>query len=351
MKRLLCIILTLTMALSAASCSVIKQFFTETNSSGELYVHFLDVGQGDSILLESEDEFVLIDAGERDYGEVVRDYIIERGADELKYVIATHPHSDHVGGLRTVLNGVDAENFITTETDCETYTWTKLLTTVEKQKINYIDAEAGDTYTFGSASFTILAPLSTYSDYNNSSVVVKVNCGKISFLLAGDAEKSSEYDMVKDGENLKADVLKCAHHGSSSSTTAKFLKAVNPSYAIISCGKNNDYGHPHKETLQKLDKLGCTLYRTDEMGTIVAYTDGSTLSFETSVSMPSSYTSDNAVATKDETDVYIGNKNSKVFHTPDCSGVSSMNEKNKVTFSSREEAVEAGYTPCSSCKP
>lgn len=353
MKRILCVLSALILLLTTSACQrdSTKQTAHTVDPNAKLIVHFIDVGQGDCTLLESDDEFVLIDAGERDYGDEVADYINEQGADELKYIIATHPHSDHVGGLRKVIDEIDAENFITVETDCATNTWTKTLDAVEKHKINYIDAVPGDTYTVGSASFTILAPLSdSYDGYNSYSVVTKVTCGSISFMLTGDAEKDSEYEMVASGADLKADVLKCGHHGSSTSTTAKFLKAVNPSYAVISCGKNNEYGHPHKETMQKLNALGCQILRTDEMGTIVASTDGVTLSFSTAKgeSPVETYTAgDNS----EKSLTYIGNKNSHVFHYANCSGAKSMSEKNKVTFESREEAVEAGYKPCSTCNP
>lgn len=354
MKRLLCALSALTILLSVAACGkkTVKPQ-TDDPANSKLTVHFIDVGQGDSILLESDDDFVLIDGGERDRGDEVADYINECGADELKYVIATHPHTDHVGGLREVITGITTENFITVETDCATNTWTKLLNAVDKENINYIDAEVGDTYTFGSASFTILAPISdSYDGYNNYSVVTKVTCGDISFMMTGDAEKESEYEMVASGEDLHADVLKCGHHGSSTSTTAKFLKAVDPSYAVISCGKNNEYGHPHKETMQKLNTLGCEILRTDVMGTIIARTDGSTLTFSAANEDLSSHTYQ-AGESKSPADSlsYIGNKNSHIFHYSSCSGAKSMNEKNKVEFETREDAVNAGYKPCSTCNP
>ena len=352
MKRLLCAILMLTILLSVSACSLFEPEFAIGSESAKLIVHFIDVGQGDCTLLESDDEFVLIDAGERDYGEEVLDYIEERGADELSYVIATHPHSDHAGGLRTVLDGIDAYRFITPKTDCETYTWTKLLRTVEDNDVNYIEAVPGDTYSFGEAEFTIMAPLSQYEDYNNCSVVTKVTCGDITFMLTGDAEKESESDMVDAGEDLSADVLKCGHHGSSTSSSAKFLKAVNPVCAVISCGKGNDYGHPHRETVRKLQALGCTAFRTDEDGTVVAYTDGKSLRFSTEKDGVSDFTY-TAGDEKNSTDAlnYIGNKSSHVFHYSDCIGAVTMSEKNRTEFTTRQEAVKAGYTPCSNCKP
>ena len=353
MKKLFCTLLAAALCLLSASCTQFLPQGRVNEHNARLTVRFLDVGQGDSILLESGDEFVLIDAGERDYGDEVLAYIESCGADELAYMIATHPHSDHIGGLRTVLDGIDVEHFISAETDCETYTWLKVLRAVDQQKIPSVEARAGSTYFFGNASFTILAPLYDYDeDYNNASIVIKVTCGFISFLLTGDAERKSEYDMLDAGENLSADVLKCGHHGSSSSSSDKLLKAVNPSFAVVSCGRGNDYGHPHRETVRKLKALGCPMLRTDEMGAVTAYTDGVTLSFSSEKQDLSAYTY-TVGDPKNSPDAlnYIGNKNSRVFHFSDCGGVQSMSERNKVTFENRGDAVKAGYTPCAACKP
>ena len=351
MKKIICLILAVVTAVSMTSCWPFSPKETEVAlESSTLLVHFVDVGQGDCILLESKGEYVLIDAGEAEYASKVKDYIKARAAKSLKYVIATHPHTDHIGGLAEVINSIDTENFITAETDQSTRTWLNVLKAVEKNNVNYIDAVPGKTYRFGEASFTILAPLGdTYDGYNNYSVVTKVTCGAVSFLLTGDAEKQSEYEMVSAGEDLSADVLKCGHHGSSTSSTAKFLKAVRPTCAVISCGENNEYGHPHKETLQKLNLLECQIYRTDQMGTIVARTDGVTITFLTPEGKTlGEYTHTDAP----KADItYVGNKNSHVFHLPNCSGARSMSEKNKVEFNTREEAIEQGYKPCTQCNP
>ena len=324
----------------------------------KLVVHFIDVGQGDSTLLESNGEFVLIDAGERDCGNTVVDYIESRGCDELKYIIATHPDSDHVGGLKTVIETIDAENFITSETDKSTSTWLNVLHAVDEYDINYIDAEAGETYSFGEASFTVLAPLSdSYNNYNNYSVVVKAECDDISFLLTGDAEKESEDQMLASGEDLSADVLKCGHHGSSSSTSDAFLSAVHPAFAIISCGENNDYGHPHRETVAKLTNRGIAYYRTDTLGTIVAATDGKGISIlshggtQVEAETISKEDLNNSASASEAAFPYVGNKSSKVYHRYTCSGVKTMNDKNKIYFDTKEQAVQKGYAPCSLCNP
>ena len=355
MKKLLSLILALVMVITLSGCDRFLPLKLDIAlDEVKLRVHFIDVGQGDSILLESKGEFVLVDAGEKEYGETVLDYINSHCADSLKYMVATHPHTDHIGGLRTVLDGIDTESFITVETDQNTSTWKKLLKAVDDNDVNYIDAVPGKSYRFGEAKFTILAPLGdNYEGYNNYSVVMMVQCGDIRFLLTGDAEKESEKEMLGSGMDLSADVLKCGHHGSSTSSTAPFLKAVNPSYAIISCGKDNDYGHPHPGTVKKLTLMGCNILRTDTMGTIVASTDGKHLSFSTEKGSTQLPTYDADAASKNTGDAlnYIGNRRSGVFHYAKCQGVEMMNEKNKVPFDTREEAIKAGYKPCELCNP
>ena len=276
MKKILCLLLAAVLALAATSCSWFSPKQSELAlESSKLLVHFIDVGQGDSILLESKGEFVLIDAGEKEYGSDVVKYIRSRGADELKYVIATHPHTDHIGGLTKVINSVDTLNFITVETDQSTRTWLNVLEAVEKNDVNYIDAVPGSTYRFGEASFTILAPLgSGYTGYNDYSGVTKVTCGEVSFLLTGDAEKTSENEMIDAGEDLSADVLKCGHHGSSSSSALRFLKVVSPALAVVSVGRNNEYGHPTAEVLLRLSLAGARILRTDEAPAVQITLDG-----------------------------------------------------------------------------
>ena len=353
MKKLLCLLLALIMLLTLVSCDSLAPRIIEQLLLGtRLKVHFINVGQGDCTLLESRDEFVLIDAGETEQAETVLNYLKKHCADSLKYVIATHPHSDHVGGMAKVIERVPTENFITVETDQNTGVWKKVLKAVDKNDVNYIDARVGDTYRFGDASFTILAPLSdNYDGYNNYSVVTRVDCGDIRFLLTGDAEAESEKEMLNAKEDLRADVLKCGHHGSSTSSTAAFLKAVDPAFAIISCGKYNDYGHPHEETLEKLKMLDCFYLRTDTRGTIVAETDGKYLRFTIErgkIEIPTYTARDHDTS---DTPLYIGNRRSLYFHYFSCSGVGRMSENNKVGFNTREEAVKEGYKPCPHCKP
>lgn len=352
MKKLFCLLLILMLCIGCCSCTQENTAATDAPIDSKLKVHFIDVSQGDCILLESAGEFVLVDTGERDYSADVIQYLRYHGVEKLDYAIATHPHSDHIGGMRDVINEFTTERFITRETDTDTYTWTKLLKAVKNKGIEYIDAKVGDSYTFGEATFTIMAPVSDgYEGYNDYSVVTKVVCGEISFLLTGDAEHISENEMLDAGEDLTADVLKCGHHGSSDATSSRFLQAVDPMFAVASCGENNEYGHPHKETIERLSMIDCPLFRTDTMGTIVAETDGEHLQISTERSDDKgSFT---AGGQRHDTSALnpIGNKNSMYFHDPLCEGVSTMNPKNKVALSSREEALEQGYKPCPSCNP
>lgn len=316
---------------------------------GALNVHFIDVGQGDCIMLESQGKVVLIDAGENEYSDFVCEYLKSYDISTIDYVIATHPHSDHCGGLKKVIDTFECKNFITTQSDQQTNTWLNVLSAVEENNTNYIDAQVGATYSFGESSFEILAPCgSGYESYNDYSVVVKATCGNTSFLLTGDAEKVSEKEMIENGADLSCDVLKVGHHGSTTSSSSEFLSYANPSYAVITCGKDNDYGHPHKETLDSLKYRGITTYRTDDFGTIIASSDKEKVTFY--------YTSSNEILQAPTQNVkaeisYIGNKNSKKFHLSNCDGVKNMDSKNKVNFSDRQEAIDKGYTPCKTCNP
>ncbi len=326
-----------------------------------LAAHYIDVGQGDCILLESDDEYVLIDAGEKEYGPTVCEYLKTLGITQLDYVIATHPHSDHCGGLTDVITTFECENFITTETDQQTKTWVDVLLAVDETNCNYIDAVVGNTYSFGESFFEILGPVgSDYDNYNDYSVIVKAVCGDNSFLFTGDMETFAEKELLAENTNLKADVLKVGHHGSTTSSSEAFLDAVSPDYAVIMCGKGNDYGHPHLETLGNLNARGITIYRTDELSTIVAFSDKRNITFAyvntdkvveqaTQPQIEEDTIPSNNGDSYESHNTYIGNKNSKKLHYPSCASVENMNNKNKVYFDTADEALNSGYSWCQSC--
>lgn len=252
---------------------------------GTLEIHVLDVGNADCILLRSQTQTMLIDAGENNDGDNIVNYLREKQISKLDYVIATHADADHIGGMRAVIQQMELGQFIMafmpegfTPT---TSTYAKMLEALADKGIKITPAETGSQYALGEASIHILGPAAEFEDKNNMSVVCKVVFGQKKFLFMGDAEKEAENALMQSGVDLTADVLKVGHHGSSSSTTHSLLKAVHPSYALITCGKDNSYGHPHKETIESLQKAGITTYRSDINGTIVLTTDGESIEITT----------------------------------------------------------------------
>ena len=247
----------------------------------ELRVHFIDVGQGDCILAETDGHYMLIDAGENDKGELVVSYLKEAGITSLDYIIGTHPHSDHIGGLDDVIEAFPAEIIMLPPIEHTTKTFEDVRDAVEAREMKLTKPVLGDTYSLGEASFTVLAPVGDYgNDLNNWSIGIRLSYGDTAFVMCGDAEQEAEQDIVDSGRLLSADVLKVGHHGSSTSTSDPFLDAVSPSYAVIQCGKGNSYGHPHRETMEKLEKRGIEVLRNDELGTITAKSDGQSISWE-----------------------------------------------------------------------
>lgn len=251
-------------------------------ADGKLRVHFIDVGQADSILIQQGNENMLIDAGNNDDEETLKNYLGNLGITEFKYVVGTHAHEDHIGSLDYIMNSFKVGKIYFPKTTSSTKTFQNLVKAVQNKGMQFTAPAVGETFNLGEAECTILAPNSSrYDDANNYSIVIKIEYGNTSFLFTGDAEDVSEKEMLKNGLDLKADVLKAGHHGSKSSSTHKFLDAVNPKYAVISVGKDNDYGHPNAETLQKFSSRGIEVYRTDESGTIIAESDGNNISFST----------------------------------------------------------------------
>lgn len=252
------------------------------NSPDTLKVHFIDVGQADSILVQSPGgKNMLIDAGNNSDGEKIVSYLASQAVRSIDILIGTHPHEDHIGGMDTVINTFTIGKIFMPQVTTTTKTFSDVLTSAQAKKLKITTAKAGAKLDLGAdIKLEMLAPNSKdYEEINNYSAVVKLTFGETSFLFEGDAEDVSEKELLQKKYNLKADVLKLGHHGSSSSTTTDFLKAVSPKAAIVSAGKDNDYGHPHKQTMEKLKKEGISVYRTDESGTIICVSDGKTITF------------------------------------------------------------------------
>ena len=252
------------------------------SDSSNMQVHYIDVGQADSILINSNGHFMLIDAGNNDDDKLVVSYLQSQGVKKLDYIIATHPHEDHIGGMDTVVDTFDIDNVIMPNIETTTTTYESFIDSLINKNVTAIEPKPGNTYELGESIFTIIAPNNDYKkDLNNWSVGIKLEHGENSFIFTGDAEKASETDILNNNIDISADVLKLGHHGSSTSNTDEFLKAIKAKYAVICVGENNKYGHPHKETIEKLNKLNIEVYRTDKNGTVVATSDGKNISWTT----------------------------------------------------------------------
>jgi competence protein ComEC len=250
---------------------------SSTNVSS-LKIHYIDCGQGDSTLIQVGNENILIDSGNND--SKAYDYLKGRGITKLNIVIATHPHADHIGGMKKILENIEVGNFYAPKVTTNTQTFTSMINSLKSQNIKIKVPQAGEQLQIGSAIITLLAPNSnTYEDLNNYSIVTKLRYGNTSFIFQGDAEDISESEILAKQLDISADVIRIGHHGSASSTTSEYLNKVNPKYAIISVGENNDYGHPNTTTLDKLSQRNITTYRTDINGTIIASSDGENIEF------------------------------------------------------------------------
>ncbi|HHY13869.1 MAG TPA: MBL fold metallo-hydrolase [Thermoanaerobacterales bacterium] len=309
----------------------------------ELTVHFLDVGQGDSILIElPNDEVSLIDGGNRWDSDFLVDYIKAQNIGKIDYLIATHPHADHIGGLPEVIKNFDIGKVYMPRKAASTKIFESFATEMQNKGLKATEGKGGkDIINEDDLLFTMIAPNSdNYSDTNDYSIVAKLTYKNVSIVFTGDAEKVSETEIVGIGYNLSADVLKVGHHGSITSTSEEFLNRVNPKYAIISAGKDNDYGHPHKEIIERLEKKGISISRTDELGTIILTSNGIDINIDKD---------DNIIDDdfRESGEIYIGNKNTKVFHAGDCNSL--PNKENQIIFNSIQEAKKAGYRPHNTC--
>ncbi|MGN1231010.1 MAG: ComEC/Rec2 family competence protein [Anaerotignum sp.] len=312
-----------------------------------LEVHFIDVGQADCALLVSDGHYMVIDGGNNDDAETIVAYLKNQGVQTLDAVVGTHPHEDHIGSLDTIINSFDVQAVYMPKIMHTSQTFEDVLDAIANKGLKIKAPNPGDTISFNGLPVEFFGPQQEYSDFNNNSIVLKVTAGETSFLFTGDAEETAEKDILRAGYDLQADVLKVGHHGSSTSTSDAFLQAVSPKYAVISVGTDNKYGHPEKVTLDKLKKIDAKVYRTDLQGTVVCTTDGKEVTFRGEQAEGGKTEAIGSVA--ESTEIYIGNKNSKKFHTEECSSLPA--ESNRVYLESREEAISLGYEPCGSCKP
>ena len=250
-------------------------------AQADLEAHFLDVGQGDCAIIQCDGEYMVIDGGPKTAAEFIYSYIRNTlGTTRIDYVVSTHPHVDHVGGLASVLNAAQVDLLLTPVLEWDSDAFNSMIKYAEKQGTVISVPNQYDQMKLGGATVTILQcwpDAIQYGRTNDSSIVLRIDYGDTSFLFTGDAEDWSEYMMIDDAVNLKADVLKVSHHGSTYSTSAEFLQEVAPEYAVISVGKDNKYGHPHEAVLHRLAIVGAKTFRTDEQGMIIFKSNGTAL--------------------------------------------------------------------------
>lgn len=345
--------------LTAAMATIL----TAAPAFAQTEVHVLDVGQGLSVLVESQGHAMLYDGGDRDSASYVVSYLKQEGITDLDYMIASHYDADHINGLVGALNTAKVEQMFAPDYTASSKIYKSLQAAITEKSIPKKQPAVGSTYSLGDATFQILAPSGgSYKDANNYSIAIRITDGDTSFLITGDAETDSEAEICGTGLPLESDVYVMGHHGSGTSTSWELLQNVVPEYAILSCGAGNSYGHPHVETMEKLEAMEISLFRTDTQGTIIASTDGSDITWNVEPcddytpgdesdqpAKPSTGTAGQTDATGIE---YILNTSTKKMHYPDCRSVARMSESNKKsTTESRDTLISQGYDPCGICKP
>ena len=347
-KKLLYLALSLVAAAISAVLGLMEEPEPERNfesATGNLTVHYIDVGQADCILIESGGAYMLIDGGNREDGQLVVSYLEQQGVEELAAVVCTHAHEDHVGGLPSVLAVYPTKAVYAPTNTYASNVFDKFLYYTDQQGLEVTIPAPGDKFSLGEANITVLGPVKSYAETNDTSIVLRLDHGEVSFLFTGDMEVAAENDMLDYWNNnalFAADVLKVGHHGSETSTGYRFLNTVMPTYGIISVGEGNSYNHPNEEPLSRLKQAGVITMRTDYLGHIVAVSDGQEVSitWQNQNSQPED-------AEPAQPIQYIGNKKSKTLHTDGCSSL--PKEENREVFDSYESAMEAGYKPCGSC--
>lgn len=400
-----------TLFIATVILSGIMGYQTSANAANPdvMEVHYMNVGQGDATLVTCGGHAMLIDAGDDTKGTAIQNYLQKQKIKSLDYLILTHPDADHIGGAPVIITKFNIDKVFVSDYEKDTKTYRKLIQALDDKRLKYMTPAVGSEYALGTATITILAPNDKYDNPNDASIACVIQNGNNRFLFTGDAGENAEKDMLDNGEKLTADVYKVGHHGSKYSSSKEFMKAVKPSYAVISCGEGNEYGHPHAEVLNKLRADGIEVFRTDESGTIVASSDGKKITFNvpasdtwkageptknttTSKTTQSTGKTTTAKQTEDAADTskgtgntavtgeaakgtedaaqtvqepqkepvaaqpagitYVLNKNTKKFHNPDCSSVDTIKPKNREdTTKSRDEVIGAGYVPCKRCNP
>ncbi|WP_317321462.1 ComEC/Rec2 family competence protein [Subdoligranulum variabile] len=318
----------------------------------------LDVGQGLSILVQADGEYLLYDGGGRGASSYVVAYLQQHAVTELEWLAASHYDEDHISGLVGVLHTTPVEQALMPDYTTDTQIYQSLQTVLGEKNVPVIYPAQGDTFSLGKAEIQVVGPQNyDYDSDNDESLCLRICYGDFQCLLTGDAEQDAEQDMVASGQDLTCDLYVVGHHGSSSSTSEELLDAASPAYAFLSVGEDNPYGHPTAQTLNALQQHGIALYRTDQQGEVTVYSDGQQCWFSTEPCQDwsagnQSIPEEPLATTVPQTAQYVLNTHTKKFHFPDCPSVDQMSEKNKeFTDASRDELIARGYIACGRCNP
>lgn len=347
----------------------------------DLKIYILDVGQGSACLIKNNDDYMLIDAGENSCEDLIVQYLNDYGVTHLRYLIGTHPDSDHIGGLDAVIENFDIDTvFLSAIEDKDNKTCKDVLQALKDKGLTYSLPEIGIAYQLGGAYFFAMAPTRHHKDSNDNSIAIRVTYRNFDFVTTGDCEKEAEEDILKLTYNISADVYNAGHHGSSNASSEALLDRLNPSVVTISCGADNKYGHPHEETLRRFEDRNIRVYRTDELGTIEISSNGSIFSVNGAKEEEASEETENIISTEvageetevsteieevgeiqnsetvwDEFETLAGtqenytvwiSKTGTKYHREECDTL-----KNGGTAISLQEAIERGLEPCKKCRP
>lgn len=341
----------------------VKDNMLQTPAKTLATVYYMDVAQADCSIVITGDDVVVIDTGDVGTKDDVVDYLNNLGITKISYLVLTHPHADHIGGAPEIINTFDIDNILMPEITTTSKIFERTIDAIANNDYNITIPNRGDVYEIDNGSITILSDqtISWGDDLNSYSLVLVVTIGDVDFLFTGDAEQAVEEDIVKSGCLGSVDIYQVGHHGSYTATSQSLLETAQPKDAIISCGTDNSYGHPHSATVDKLNEYGVNYYRTDISGTIFAITDGITYTInttpiksdrsnveETEVRYTESVELDTSIAIN--TSTYILNTSSKKIHIPSCEHVEKMSEKNKQEYTGDyQDLLKEGYTTCGSC--
>lgn len=363
-RHIIVLFLIIVAILAVAGCllRIIKQTAVPGTKNSTFEIHFIDVGQSDATLVLCDGQAMLIDGGDTEDSDLMYAYLKNHGINHLNYVIGTHTHEDHIGGLAGALNFASVDVAYCPVTSYDSEAFGNFVKALDKHGVPITVPSGGDRFSLGSSECTILAVNTDSSDPNNASIVLRIVYGDTSFLLSADAGQEVEQAILDGGTDIHSTVLKVGHHGSDTSTSYVWLRETMPQFAVISVGKGNPYGHPTEKVLSRLRDAEVTTFRTDLQGDIICVSDGTTVTFDTERHINADLfggVGDNGnqqspssrFEGEDEQD-YVVNKNSHKFHYPYCDSVDDIKASNRWDYhGTRKELIDMGYVPCKGYNP